>query len=70
MLYIFGKRPQIWSAAAHGRLLFQGSQRLLILALVRITFGTNEQSRTATIWDRYPVTGSYLVGYYSYYHET
>jgi len=59
--------PQIRSAAAQGRLLVQGRQQLLILALDRVTFKANEQSRSATIWDRYPVTGGYLVGSYSYY---
>ena len=42
MSHIFGKTPRIWSAAAQGRLLVQGRQQLLILALVRLTFGANE----------------------------
>jgi len=67
MLYTFGKTPQISSAAAQGILLVQERQQLLILALARVTFKANEQSRAATIWDRYPVTGGYLVGSYSYY---
>jgi len=67
MLYSCGKTPQIWSAAAQGILLVQERQQLLILALARGTFKANEQSRTATIWDRYRVTGNYLVGSYSYY---
>lgn len=41
MLHILGKTPRIWSAAAQGRLLVQGRQQLLILALVRVTYGAN-----------------------------
>lgn len=67
MLYIFEKAPHIWSAAAQGILLVQGRQQLLILALVRVAFEANDQSRTATIWERYPVTGGHLIGSYSYY---
>lgn len=48
----------------------QGRQQLLILALVGVTLEVNEQLRTATIWDRYPVTGCYLVGYYVTINET